>query len=264
MSEIIYLYGFAPTAATPPGSLGGVHGAGVTVAAAGDVHVIYSRVPMADFSPTVIDANIQDLNWVGARGLEHERVVAWFVDNAEILPVSLFALYSSETALIEDAVSRSSAVAAQLARLHGQREWDLKVSYDHQRLSDHAADVMESVRDIDAEMATAAAGKRFLLERKRSEILKKDLAGAAQKTARALLERCAAYAADAVALPIPRAEGLPVVLNAALLVARDSEQVFRNDVAAETETLREMGINVQLTGPWAPYRFTESRDDAAS
>ncbi|MEO5511060.1 MAG: GvpL/GvpF family gas vesicle protein [Longimicrobiales bacterium] len=260
MSDIVYLYGFVSSPVAVPAGFSGIHGATVATMAAGDVHAVYSRVPADEFSPESMDAQIQDLNWVGARGLEHERVVAWIVDHADILPVSLFALYSSESALLEDANARAGAVRRQLDRLQGQREWDFKVSYDQQRLVQNAASVMADVRALDAEIETASAGKRFLLEKKRADVIRRELAGAAHATGKEILGRTAIHATSVVALPIPRADGLPVVLNAALLVRRDDEAALQTAFAAATSTLGDIGITAQLTGPWAPYRFTQSDD----
>jgi hypothetical protein len=260
MSDIVYLYGFvAKPIAVPPG-FSGIHGAAVATLAAGDVHAVFSRVPADEFSPESIDAQIQDLNWVGARGLEHERVVAWIVDHADILPVSLFALYSSESALQQDANARASDIRRQLDRLQGQREWDFKVSYDQQRLAGHAATIMPEVRAMDAEIESAAPGKRFLLEKKRADVIRRELAAAAHSSAKEILSKTALYATSVVALPIPRAEGLPVVLNAALLVHRTEEAALQTAFSEATSALLDAGITAQLTGPWAPYRFTQLDD----
>jgi hypothetical protein len=261
MSDIVYLYGFVPAnAETPPRALGGVHGAPVSLVPLGGVNAVVSHVPHDDFTPDVIDANITDMNWVGARGLEHERVVAWFVDHGDILPVSLFTMFSSNEALVSDATDRSVQIAKQLARLHNHREWDLKVSFNQQQLAQHAASVIDSVRALDAEMESAAAGKRFLLQKKRHDILKRELPAAARAQARTLLEALSQHADDVVALAIPRSEELPVVMNAALLVARDAEHVLRTEYAERARSLDDIGITAQLTGPWAPYRFMESQD----
>ncbi|HEX6694632.1 MAG TPA: GvpL/GvpF family gas vesicle protein [Longimicrobiales bacterium] len=263
MSEIVYVYGFVPDAAQAPQALGGVTGAHVEVVRAAGVHAVVSYLPAAEFSPDVIDAQIGNLDWVGARGLEHERVVAWFVDHSEILPASLFTLFSSIEALQAHAIERAHAVHEALARLNGHREWDLKVTWDRNELATHAADIMDSVKSLDAEIAQAAAGRRFLLEKKRADVVKNELSAAARMRARDMLEQIAAHATDVIALPLPRTAELPVILNAALLVRRSSEGALADAAGREAATLKQIGIHARLTGPWAPYRFMEPRDAAA-
>ena len=264
MNDIVYVYGFVSDAsALPPAALTGVNGAPVEVVRAGTTHAVVSHLPHADFAPAVVDEQIENLDWVGGRGLEHERVVAWFVDHAEILPASLFTMFSSLDALHQHAVERAHAVHEALARLHGKREWDLKVTWDQRVLAMHAADVMEAVKSLDAEIHAAAAGRRYLLEKKRAELVKNELSGAARTRARDMLELLAPYAADVVALPLPRAADLPVILNAALLVQRSSEGALAEMAGREAATLQQIGMHARLTGPWAPYRFMEPRNAAA-
>jgi hypothetical protein len=264
MSDVLYLYGFVSQDAVPvPRALSGVDGARVDTVDVGDVRAVVSAVPADEFSPAVIDANIQDLNWVGARGLEHERVVAWFVDNADILPVSLFTLYSGERALREALASRAAELSMTLRRLADHREWDLKVAYDDGVLTQHAAAVSESVREIDAAIAEAAPGRRFLLDKKRRDIVRHEITSAARAQARSLLEEISEHAVSAVTLPMSRNEELPVVLNAAVLVHKTKEPAMREAAARRVAALESIGIHARLTGPWAPYRFMEEADASA-
>jgi hypothetical protein len=48
-----------------------------------------------------------------------------------------------------------------------------------------------------------------------------------------------------------------MVLNGAYLVDDDR----RDEFAAVLDGLREPGIEIQLTGPWAPYSFTTLESD---
>ena len=264
MSDLVYVYGFvADASARVPRALTGINGSGVEMVREGTMHAIVSELPPGEFAPEMIDARLENLDWVGARGLEHERVVAWFVDHSDILPASLFTLFSSVEALQEHMRGQSGVLHEALNRLHGHREWDLKVSWDQRVLATHAADVMDSVKALDAEIANAPEGRRFLLARKRADLVKNDLAAAARARARTLLEQLAMHATDVVALPVPRAAELPVILNAALLVRRDSELALAEAAGRSAAELHQMGFLAQLTGPWAPYRFIEVRDVTA-
>jgi hypothetical protein len=261
--SIVYLYGFTPANADVlPRALSGVHGAAVRMLDVAELRAIVSDVPSDEYSAAAIDQQIQDLNWVGARGLEHERVVAWFVDHADILPAPLFTLFSSEDALKANALQRDARLKKQIERLAGKREWDLKVSYDQRRLAENAAIVIESVKQIDREIASASAGKRYLLEKKRADVVKRETPRAARSLAESLIQELVPHASVATMLAIPRSDEMPVVLNAALLVRREKEPALRATAAERIDALRSAGIDAQLTGPWAPYRFADMTDDA--
>jgi len=253
----LYLYGFVELdAPRPPSDLRGVGGGGVGLLDLGAVRGAVSAVPASEFDPGVVAERVHDLDWVAEQGALHERVVTWFVDHGGILPVRLLTLYSGAEAL-EGAVSgRASAIAARLEELRGLREWDLKVSYDARVLREHLGEVSESVAELERELGLAAPGRRYLLERKRNQLVNEEVSRSARRLAEDVLEAVLPLSAGARRLPLPREAGeLPVTLHAAFLVPDAGEAGARLRVEEQRERLRGIGIDVSFTGPWAPYRF---------
>jgi hypothetical protein len=257
VTPLLYLYGFVPSdAATPPPELSGMDGAAVRLLDAGAFALASSEVDPAVYSAGALEERLGDLAWVGARGVEHEKVVTWFADHSTIVPVRLFTLFSSETSLLEEARRRADDVRASLRRFRGVREWDLKVSYELATLSRHLSELSDDARKMDAEIEAAAPGRRYLLERKREDVTRREAPAAARRRARSLLDELRPLAAAVTELDIPvHRDGLPVVLDAALLVPEERVEDLRKRVAAQEQELRGIGIRAQLTGPWAPYRF---------
>ena len=257
VTPLLYLYGFVPSdAAAPPPALRGVDGGAVRVLDAGAFRLASSEVAAAVYSAGTLEERLGDLAWVGARGVEHERVVTWFADHATIVPVRLFTLFSSEASLVEEAHRRAEEVSASLRRFRDVREWDLKVSYELAKLSGRLSELSDDTATMDAEIESAAPGRRYLLERKREELVRREAPAAARGRARALLDELRPLAEAVTELDIPPdREGLPVVLDAALLVHTERVEELRGRVATRAQELEDVGIHAQLTGPWAPYRF---------
>lgn len=255
MTPLLYLYGFVPSdAATPPPGLSGMDGAGIRLLDAGGFALASSEVDPAVYSGGALEERLGDLAWVGARGVEHEKVVTWFADHATIVPVRLFTLFSSEASLLDEACRRAEDVSASLQRFRDVREWDLKVSYDLATLSPHLSELSDDAAKMEAEIDAAAPGRRYLLERKRDELVRREAPAAARRLARSLLDELRPLAESVTELDIPpHREGLPVVLDAALLVHTERVEDLRKTVAAQE--LSRIGLRTQLTGPWAPYRF---------
>ena len=92
MSDFLYLYGFVPPATPAPTDLTGIAGSPIELLSSGDVKAVVGRVPAQDYAPDRIEDRLQDLKWVAEQGVAHERVVAWFVDHAQILPAPLFTM----------------------------------------------------------------------------------------------------------------------------------------------------------------------------
>jgi hypothetical protein len=132
----------------------------------------------------------------------------------------------------------------------------VKLAYRADTLTRNAAALSDAVREVDEQIAAAAPGRRFLLERKRGELLKTEVAAAAHRVAAQFYERMQSRVRDAVRLELPRTGAeLPVVLGAALLVARADEAGVVQALRAEGDELRPLGFELSFSGPWAPYRF---------
>jgi hypothetical protein len=259
MSDVLYLYGFVPAdAPPPPPSLSGVAGMPVRLLELGEVCAVTALLPPDRFDPTTLEARLEDLGWVGEQGLAHERVVLWYVDEAQILPARLFSIYSGEAALRAAMATALPRIAAQLRALGDRREWNLKVAYDAAELARHGADVSAEVRALDDEISAAPPGRAYLLQRRRTDLLKREVSRAAKRLAAELLESLAGHADSTLALPLSGADDAgTVVLNAALLVSRDRESALRELAARECARLEALGMLPAFTGPWAPYRFVE-------
>jgi hypothetical protein len=263
--SILYLYGFVPAGAPPPPpSLAGLGGAVPELVQLDAICAVIGRVPAAQYGGHELETRLQDLAWVGEQGLAHERVVLWFADHSDVLPVRLFSMYSSEEALRQALTGRVAAVAAQLRALAGRREWNLKIAFDADELGRHGAEVSPQLQALAAEIDGAPPGRRYLLQRKHDDVLAREIARAARRLAMELLESLRPYAADVRVLPLARAgpdDAGTVVLNAALLVSRDEETEWRREAERHMAAQRALGMLPNLTGPWAPYRFVESQLD---
>jgi hypothetical protein len=259
VSHVIYLYGFVPgDAPAPPAELAGVANAAVRLIDIDGVLAAVSQLPSAAYDASAIEAQLEDLGWVGEQGLAHERVVLWFVDHAQILPARLFTMYSGDAALRQAVAPQAERVAAQLETLGGRREWNLKVAYDATELARHAGEVSDAVRALDDEIAAAAPGRRYLMQRQRADLIKGEVTRVARQLADEMLGNLASHADAVRTLALPSTDELgTVILNAALLVPRDGEQALREDAECRVQAARSLGMIATFTGPWAPYRFVQ-------
>ena len=265
MSDLVYLYGFVPSDAAAPENLTGIGGRSVELIPAAGFQAALSRVPQQTYDPARIETRLQDLSWVAEQGIAHEGVVAWFVDHAQILPVPLFTMYSGDEALKQSVLQRAASIDAELVRLRGKREWDIKVSFNENELEQHAAALSPRIAELDEEIAAAAPGKRYLLQKKRSDLLKAESRRAAREQAQQVIDATSTFVSDKRTLPIPRtADELPVIAYAALLVERNREAELIGLLDAESARLKSLGMDLTFSGPWAPYRFTGDHERAAA
>ena len=256
MSDFVYLYGYVPGDAPAPDALAGIAGRPVTVENYGALAAVISEVPADEYASDRLEPRLQDLSWVAEQGVAHERVVAWFVDHSQILPAALFTMYSSVPALKAATEEQREALLTQLERLRGLHEWDLKISFDARALQDNASQISEKVAELDRLIVDAPAGKSYLLQKKRADLLKTEVRQAAHRRAVDVLNAVSGMTVQTRSLPIPRTqETLPVVLHAALLVQNEHERQLAAELETQANQLRAIGMDLSFSGPWAPYRF---------
>lgn len=262
MSDSLYLYGFVPAGTVTSPEIEGVGRRPVDVVEHHGIGAVVSRVPSEEFAPDVIEERMHDVGWLTEHGARHERIVTWFVDHHQIVPVRLLTLYSSEEALGDAIGRRQEEILGTMERLRGLREWDLKISHRPEELEASLGEVSETIAEVDREIEEAAPGRRFLLERKRGRMARTEGTRAAKTLADELVERLEPLVEELERLPLPReVRDHPLVLNAALLVSRDREDALRSTAEASAEELDARGVTVELTGPWAPYRFVGEAGD---
>lgn len=259
VTSLLYLYGFVPAdAPAPPDTMTGVDGQPVRVRPLDGLAAVTSDVDAARFGESEIEAGLKDLSWVGRQGASHESVVTWFSDHSTIVPTRMLTIFSAEAALLDQVAERSGTIEEQLRRFSGLREWDLKVGYDSAMLAEHLAEFSEDARRAESEIEAAPPGRRYLLERRREDSVKRETLEVARELAADLLGRLRPVAEDVIELEPPaRRDDLPVIANAALLVPTARAEELRARAAERVGVLEARGVHVSLTGPWAPYRFLE-------
>jgi hypothetical protein len=256
MSEVVH-YVYAITrgqVSMPPGleavdrtsHFGAVTAAGVTA--------IHTPVPREEFSQEAIDRRAKDLEWLGAIGYRHQDVVAHLMKVVAVVPLRAFTLFSSEQAIESFLSERSASLQRLLDRLDGKQEWTIRVEFEPQRWSEALVSRVDSLRQLQDQIAASGEGKAFLLRKKLDEEKKRASREAEQQVVseieRVALEK---LACDTVAESRQQRDGAFPQIN--VLIPRDEESRLQELHSELMKKYEAEGINVALTGPWAPYTF---------
>lgn len=259
-----YLYAVAldHDAAPSEGSLeglAGVAGGPVRVISHAGLVAYVSAVPLTEFGEEPLRQSLEDLDWLGETARAHHRVVEAVAAEAPTAPARLVTVYSGETQIRDLLAQRRDDFVEVLSRIAGRQEWGVKVY------------ATPSVAPPADEPATQSSPGMAYLKKRQAGLRTREKAWG-QAVARA--ERIhdvlspVAVASRRHRAQDPQLTGREgwMVLNGAYLVDEDRTEEFGQVV----EGLRGEGIDVELTGPWAPYSFTtpveagegEVRDDA--
>ncbi|GII42473.1 GvpL/GvpF family gas vesicle protein [Planotetraspora phitsanulokensis] len=267
----IYLYAVTSEAGDACLSVRGVLGEPVRKIGVGDLAAYVSTVPLDQFGEEPLARLLEDLDWVGEVARAHHRVVEAVAEAGPTAPVRLVTVYSGEEQVRELLERRHDDFLAVLSRVAGRREWGVKAYVDPEAASrmaggGTAGGDASARREAPAGRTGAGPGTAYLQRRKANLHNREDL----WRHAVAWAERLhAALGEVAVAgrrhrPQDPQLSGRKewMVLNGAYLVEEDRSAEFAAAVAAFREAATESGtgagpgMDVELTGPWAPYSFT--------
>lgn len=263
---LIYLYGIVPEdAPEPPAALLGLEDGSVWLLRAAGLAAVIGGVPEAVYGEEALNPRLQDLAWVGERGLAHERVLTWFADRVPVVPLSPFSLHEDEERVRARLEEESLLLQDTLARLKGRQEWGVKLWRQDGKLAAHLEELSPRLRALAAELESAAPGRRFLLAKKRDSLRGEELRSVGKEAAHevyGILEECAERSA---LLPVAGGAGgageRALVLHAAFLVREEEFPAFQRRLSEAALRYTALGFEIEFTGPWPPYHFVSA--DAA-
>ena len=224
--------------------------------------LVVSSVPGRLYDEAALERGLQHLEWVGRRALAHEAVVEYFLRAPAVLPMQLFALFTSDDRAIEHIAADRRRLRRILSRIEGRVEWGIRVSWKGgqtpvtTRLKGLSRPVRGSDpgtphhRGLTPGMAYLAR-KRDALDAARTRLRR--ASADAERVYRALgREASAARRRTEVEQATP---GSRVVLDAAFLVPAGRARAFRAAVRRHARPLERLDLAVSLTGPWPAYNF---------
>jgi hypothetical protein len=224
----------------------------------GDLSAVVSRVRLQEFGAEALERKLEDLAWLERTARAHEAVLARVLVGDTVVPLRLFTIFVDEVG-VRDAIRRErEPLLVALRRVRGHTEWSVKILADPRTLVAASRERSTALAGVDAQ----GAGHAYFA-RKQVERVGRDHARATIERAAEEADACLrGQAAAATRLP-PQDRRLSgrsgeMVLNGAYLVERSGAAKF----AALTKELearhREIGLTVELSGPFAPYNFVSA------
>jgi len=252
----VYLYAITPETVRGDG-LTGIGQAPVYAITHRGLAAHASAVPLDRFGEEPLRRNLEDLDWVEEVARAHHRVVSALAAEGATAPVRLVVVYTGDEQIRDLLDRRHDAFAEVLELVDGRQEWGVKAYATPVPSGGGSGEGrVPAGRGGSGGAKGGGAGLAYLQRRKAALRSRDDLwrRGAAQA------ERLhAALSAIAVAgrrhrPQDPRLSGRSdcMVLNGAYLLDPDRLPRF----TAVLDAFQGQGLDIELTGPWAPYSFT--------
>jgi hypothetical protein len=249
--ELLWAYGIVPTTAAPSVGATGVAGGAVESLTEGDLRVLVSSVPRAEFDEEPLRANLNDLEWLERVAREHEAVLDEALAQTTVVPLRLCTIFDDAEGTRQMLEREGEALRAALTRLEGRQEWGVKLLVDPDRLAASDAPAGGGAQD--------EGGAAYLARRRQERTARETARGVAAQLVDEVDGALRAIALDAVRLR-PQNRELSghtgdMLLNGAYLLGADQVDELRATADALQERYAEHGVQILVTGPWPPYNF---------
>jgi hypothetical protein len=262
--ELLWAYCVLRAGDDHPPDLRGVDGeADLERVEAGGLAALVSRVPRSEFGSEPLRQNLNDLVWLERIARAHEAVLEATLPQSTLVPLRMCTLYESEDGVRRMLNDRHDAVLAALDGLAGRYEWAVKVIVDRDRLME-AARAVVAPEGPTSGPAGHGEGGAYLLGRRTDRAVREAADALRADIAEGVHARLQDWAIDAVTRPAQNPElsghAGDMALNGAYLVEAERTDDLRALVAELEEHHRELGVRIDLSGPWPPYNFVPPGD----
>lgn len=258
-AELLWAYCVLRDDGVPEG-MPGVHRAGTVRAVhRGGLVALVSPVPGSEFGAEPLRQNLNDLGWLERVARAHESVLDAALEAHTIVPLRMCTLYESEDKVGAMLERERAALDAALERLSGRWEWAVKVLADEERLGETARAQSSAAQELDRALEGHGEGGAYLLRRRLERQVREATGRLAADVAEDIHARLQDWALAAIRRP-PQDRELSghageMLLNAAYLVERERTEELRELVAELEDRHADLGVSIELTGPWPPYNF---------
>lgn len=219
--------------------------------------LVVSTATPREWSEQAISAGLRDLDWVSERAMRHEEVVAHCVamlgERAALLPMKAFTLFGSDERALAHVREREDAIGAALDRVAGCVEWGARLRYSEQ--------AARAAREREAKREQVSSGAAFLARKKQIADAARGARAEAIAAATRAVDRLATIARETRRIPPPEGAASALVAEAAYLVPRGAAVELERIAATVKGDLDACGVELELTGPWAPYHFVGAGAD---
>ena len=226
------------------------------------IQAIVSKVSLAEFGQEVLEANLQDLQWLTAKVYAHESIIEAILTHGTLIPMRFCTIFRSESRVREMLGEHYDDFVNTLTRLNGKKEWGLKIFSDGEIIAQRIGEVSDRVKKLEMEMAEKSGGTVYLWKKRLAEAIAAETDRVNIECAQRSHDCLSSHAEESVINPLQGKETTSrkeeMILNGAYLVADERLGAFQAELADLEDEYVALGFSFQVSGPWPPYNFVDS------
>ena len=252
--DLRYLYAVASAnaeGAIATANLHGIEGGRVEGIVEGRLLGVTSAVPAASYEEEPLNERLQDLEWLAPRAASHQEVNGKLLELADaVVPLAFGAIYRDVAGVRALLRTRADEFADRLRAVEGRAEWIVSIERDGS-----GAPTGGAVSALDAEIATAAPGRAFLLGKRRDEVIREERRTRDAAVAEETWATIEAVAERVYREPLIEDPTVAAIARFSVLLRRDRDADLGDVVRRLGASGASDGYRLRLSGPWPAYRF---------
>jgi len=206
-----------------------------------DIAAVVSNTPMVVQDPTRDNV------------LAHQRVNETVMQQHTVIPMSFGTVFKTHDDIMELLRSAYDAFTDVLNKMQDKFEFGLKVLWDRDQIIREIEGEDEDIRRLKGEISSQK-GSTYFARMQYGRLIDAALQARSERYVAEIFE---ALRDVSVASRSNKPIGDRMIMNAAFLVARDTEQAF--DARVKDIGSRYDKLTFKYTGPWPPYNFVNIR-----
>ena len=206
-----------------------------------DIAAVVSNTPMVVQDPTRDNV------------LAHQRVNETVMQQHTVIPMSFGTVFKTDDDIMELLRSAYDAFTDVLNKMQDKFEFGLKVLWDRDQIIREIEEEDEDIRRLKGEISSQK-GSTYFARMQYGRLIDAALQARSERYVAEIFE---ALRDVSVASRSNKPIGDRMIMNAAFLVARDTENAF--DARVKEIGSRYDKLTFKYTGPWPPYNFVNIR-----
>ena len=206
-----------------------------------------------DLSAIVSDTPLGVLDPTRDNVLAHQRVNETVMREYTVLPMSFGTMFKTRDDVTTFLKSAYRAFSDVLDKMENKLEFGLKVLWDREAVIRDIEEQDEDIRRLKSEIA-AQKGSTYFARMQYGRLIDAALQATSERYVSEIFDRLRNVS---VAARANKPIGDRMILNAAFLVTRDSEEAF--DARVKQLGAAHDKLTFKYTGPWPPYNFVNIR-----
>ncbi|MDX6154529.1 GvpL/GvpF family gas vesicle protein [Marinococcus sp. PL1-022] len=267
---LLYVYAFVPTEEYQQAPMDPVEGmeAGnnIDFFVQEEITTVVCLVPEAEFAEQQLQKNVENMKWLQAKAFHHHEIMKQLHDRYTTIPLTFGTIFEQNANLTEMIKDHKEDILSKFSSLAGKEEWNVKVYADQQLFIETVVQESEEIQAKEAEIESLPAGKRFFENKKMKQFIEGKADDYIEQHCTSLHEELKT-----------RSEGTEIkknwerkvtdrekdmAWNAAYLIDANDREAFIQFIEdrQDKEEAAGTGLDLECTGPWPSFHFSELKD----